>query len=99
LENLGWKVVSLLSAQRTLRGIPRIRHGAYRSRDVLTALLAADREDTVPSLRKVEHECQYRGTKGETAMWISPELNPGRSLRCVEANLISIISVVYGEVC
>ena len=25
----------------------------------------------MPSLRKVEHECQYRGTKSETAMWIS----------------------------
>ncbi len=63
---------------------PRIRHGAYRGRDVLTALLAADREVAVPSLRKVEHDCQYRRTKGETTMWISPELSPIRSLRCVE---------------
>jgi hypothetical protein len=99
LENLGWKVVSLLSAERALRGNPRIRHGAYRGRDVLTALLAADREVAVPSLRKVEHECQYRRTKDETAMWISPELSPGRSLRCVETDVISLISVVYGEEC
>jgi hypothetical protein len=94
LENLGWKVVSLLSAQLTLRGNPRIRHGAYRSRDVLTALLAADREFGVPSLRKVEHECQYRRIKDENAMWISPALSPIRSLRCVETDLILIISEV-----
>jgi hypothetical protein len=50
LENLGWKVASLLSAQRTLRGNPGIRHGAYRGGDALTALLAADREVAVPSL-------------------------------------------------
>jgi hypothetical protein len=97
LENLGWKVVSLLSAERALRGNPRIRHGAYRGRDVLTALLAADREVAGPSLREVEHECQYRGTKGETTMWIFPGLNPGRSLRCVETDVISLISVLYGE--
>jgi hypothetical protein len=94
LENLGWKVVSLLSAERALRGNPRIRHGAYRGRDVLTALLAADREVAVPSLRKVEHECQYRRMKGETAMWIPSELSPGRPLRYVEADLILIISAV-----
>ena len=94
MENLGWKVVSLLSAQRTLRGNPRIRHGAYRSRDVFTALLAADREVAVPSLWKVDHECQYRRTKDETAMWISPEKSQIRSLRCVESDLILIISVV-----
>ena len=73
-ENLGWKVVSLLSAQRAFRCDPRIRNGAYRSRDVLTAFLAADREVAMPSLRKVEHECQYRRRKDETTMWISPEL-------------------------
>jgi hypothetical protein len=99
LENLGWKVVPLLSAEWALCGNPRIRHGAYRGRDVLTALLAADREVAVPSLRKVEHECQYRRTKDETAMWISPELSPGRSLRSVETDVISLISVVYGEEC
>jgi hypothetical protein len=99
LENLGWKVVSLLSAQGTLGGNPRIRHGAYRGRDVLTALLASDREVAVPSLRKVKHECEYRRTKGETAMWISPKLSQGRSLRCVETDVILIISVVYAEAC
>jgi hypothetical protein len=99
LKNLGWKVVPLLSAERALCGNPRIRHGAYRSRDVLTALLTADREVAVPSLWKVEHEGQYRRIKGETAMWISPELSPGRSLRCVETDVISLNSVVYGEAC
>jgi len=84
LENLRWKVVPLLSAERALSGNPRIRHGAYRGRDVLTALLAADREVAKPSLRKVEHECQYRRIKGETAMWISLELSLIRSLRCVD---------------
>jgi hypothetical protein len=94
LENLRWKVVPLLSAERALSGNPRIRHGAYRGRDVLTALLAADREVAVPSLRKVEHECQYRRTKDETAMWISQDMSPIRLLRCVEADLILIISAV-----
>jgi hypothetical protein len=94
LENLGWKVVSLLSAQRTLRGNPRIRHGAYRSRDVLTALLAADREVAVPSLRKVEHQCQYRRIKGENAMWIIRSRALVRLPRYVEADLILIISVI-----
>jgi hypothetical protein len=75
---------SLLPAERALGGNPRIRHGAYRGRDVLTALLAADREVAVPSLRKVEHEYQYRRRKDETTVWISPELSPGKSLRCVE---------------
>jgi hypothetical protein len=71
-----------------------MRHGAYRSRDVLTALLTADCEVAVPSSWKVEHECQYRRINGETAMWISPEKSQIRSLRCVEADLILIISVV-----
>jgi hypothetical protein len=84
LENLGWKVVSFLPAERALGGNPGIRHGASWSGDVLIAPLAADHEVEVPSLRQVEHECQYRRTKGETAMWISPELSPIRSLRCVE---------------
>ncbi len=53
-------------------------------RDVLPAFLAADREVAMPSLRKVEHECQYRRIKDEDTMRISPELSPGRSLRCVE---------------
>jgi hypothetical protein len=50
-------------------------HGTYRGWDVLTALLAADREVAVPSLRKVEHESEYRRRKGETTMWISEELS------------------------
>jgi hypothetical protein len=70
LENLGWKVVPLLSAERALCGNPRIRHGAYRGRDVLTALLAADREVAVPNLRKTKHERQYRRRKGEYSIWI-----------------------------
>jgi hypothetical protein len=99
LENLGWKVVSLLPAQRTLRGNPRIRHGAYRSWDVLTAFLAADREVAIPSLRKVKHECQYRRTKGETAMWISSELNSGKIVEMCREGVGSLISMVYGEGC
>ena len=71
MENLGWKVASLLSAQRAPRGNPGIRHRAYRCRDVFTALLALDREVAMPSLLKVEHECQNRRIKGETVMWIS----------------------------
>ena len=74
LKNLGRKVVSLLSTQRTLRGNPRIRHGAYWSRDVLTALLAADGEVAMPSLREVEHECQYRRTEDENTIRIFPGL-------------------------
>jgi hypothetical protein len=84
LENLGWKVISLLPAERALGGNPRIRHGAYRSRDVLTAFFTADREVAMPSLRKVEHKCQYRRIKDEDTVWISPGLRAGRSLRCVE---------------
>jgi hypothetical protein len=51
-----------------LCGNPEIRHCAYRSGDVLTALLAADREIAVLNVRKVEHECQHRRTKDETSM-------------------------------
>ena len=94
LENLGWKVVSLLSAEWTLCGNPRIRHGAYRSRDVLTALLTADREVAVPSLWKVEHECQYRRTKGETAMWIFSGLNSGQIVEMCREGVGSLISMV-----
>jgi hypothetical protein len=49
---------------------------AHRGRDVFTALLAADREIALPSLRKVEHDCQYRRTKDESAMWISSWSDP-----------------------
>jgi hypothetical protein len=72
-KDLGGKIVPLLAAKRTLCGDPGIRHRANGRRDVFTAFLAADREVAVPSLWKVEHECQYRRTKGETAMWISPD--------------------------
>ena len=99
LENLRWKVVSLLSTERALRCNPRIRHGAYRGWDVLTALLTADREIAISSLRKVEHECQYRGTKGETAMWISSELNSGQIVEMCREGVGSLISMVYGEAC
>jgi hypothetical protein len=97
LKNLGWKVVSLLSAQGTLRGNPRIRHSAYGSRDVLTALLAAAREVAVPSLWKVEHECQYRRTNSETTMWISPDLSPGQIVEMCREGVGSLISMVYGD--
>ena len=64
---LGWKVASLCSAEWALRGNPGIWHRANRGRDVFTTFLAADREIALPSLRKIEHDCQYRRTKGETA--------------------------------
>ena len=70
-KDLGWKIASFRAAEWTLRGNPGIRHRAHRRRDVFTALLAADREIALPSLRKIEHECQYRRTKGENTMWIS----------------------------
>jgi hypothetical protein len=91
LKNLRWKVISLLSAQRAFRCDPRIWHGAYWSGDVLTAFLAADREVAAPNLRKVEHECQYRRTKGESSMWISTEENPTGHLRANAMDLISSI--------
>jgi hypothetical protein len=70
-KDLRWKIASLGTAERALRGNPGIRYRAYRGRDVFTALLAADREIAVPGLRNIEHELEYRRTKGETAMWIS----------------------------
>jgi hypothetical protein len=72
-KDLGRQVVSLRSAQRTRFGNPGIQHGAHWRRDVFTARLAADREIALPSLRKIEHECQYRRIKSETAMWIAPD--------------------------
>jgi hypothetical protein len=66
-------------------------------RDVLAAPFAADREVAVPSLLKVENERQHRRTKGEYPILISSELSPGLSVRCVESDVISLVSVVYGE--
>jgi hypothetical protein len=98
-KDLGGKIVPLLAAQRTLCGDPGIRHRANGRRDVFTAFLAADREVAVPSLWKVEHECQYRRTKGETAMWISSELNSGKIVEMCREGVGSLISMVYGEAC
>jgi hypothetical protein len=70
-EDLRWKVASLLSAQRAPDGNPIVRHGAHRGWDILSAFLAADREIALPGLRKIEHEMEYRRTKGENTMWIS----------------------------
>lgn len=53
----------------------------------------------MPSLREVKHECQYRRIKDEKTMWISPELSLGRSLKCVEKDVIEMISMAYGEAC
>ena len=78
-KDLGWKIASLRAAEWTMRGNPGIRHRAYRSRDVLTAVLAADREVALPRLWKIEHGLQYRRTKGETSMWISSDQCLGRS--------------------
>jgi hypothetical protein len=65
--------VSHFFAERTPSHNPGIRHGPYRRRDIFTAFLAADGEVALPSLRKVEHEEQYRRTNGENATWISPD--------------------------
>jgi len=69
-KDLGGKIAPLLAAKRTLRGNPGIRYRANWRRDILTAPRAADGEVAMPSLRKVEHECQYRRTKGEKTMRI-----------------------------
>jgi hypothetical protein len=66
-------------------------HRAHRCRDVLTALLAVDREIALPSLWKIEHECQYRRTKGEAAMRISPRQSPARFRRDCENSIILTI--------
>ena len=59
--------MSELSAERTPRHNPGIRHGADRRRDILTALLAANREVALPAFREVEHERQYRRIEGESS--------------------------------
>ncbi len=66
-KDLGGKIASLCSAEWALRGNPGIRHRAHRRRNVFTAFLAADREIAVPGLRNIEHEGEYRRTKGETS--------------------------------
>jgi hypothetical protein len=70
-KDLGWKIVPLLVAERTLCGNPGIRHRANWRRDVFTAFLASDCEIAMPNWRKIEHEGQYRRIKGEILMWIS----------------------------
>lgn len=67
LKDLGWEIVSDLPAERTPCHNPGIRHGAHGRRDILTASLAADSEVALPAFREVEHEGQYRRTKGETS--------------------------------
>lgn len=52
-----------------------IRHRAYRRRYVFTALLAANREIALQSLREIEHRRQYRRIKSEYVIWTS--LVPG----------------------
>ena len=91
-KDLGWKIASLLAAERTLRGNPGIRHRAHRRRNVFTAILAADREVAVPGLRNIEHELEYRRTKGETAMWISADRSSRRSPGRDAADLTIIVS-------
>jgi hypothetical protein len=57
--------VSDLFAERTPSHNPGIRHGAHRRRDILTALLAANREVAFAGFWKIEHEGEYRRTKDE----------------------------------
>jgi hypothetical protein len=66
-KDFGGEIVPDLSAKRTPNHNPRIRHGAHRCRDILTALLAADGEVALTSFRNVEHEGEYRRIKGETS--------------------------------
>jgi len=75
-KNLGRKIVSLLSAKRTLRGNPGIRHSPNRCRNVLDALLATDGEVAAPVFGEIEHRVEYRRTEGETAMWIFSRQEP-----------------------
>jgi hypothetical protein len=75
-KNLGGKIVSPLSAKRTLRGNPGIRHSSNRCRNVLAALLATDDEVAATGFREIEHREEYRRTKGEAAMWIFSRQEP-----------------------
>lgn len=64
--------MSDLPAERTPCHNPGIRHGADRRRDILTALFTADGEIALPTFREVEHEGQYRRTKGENFNNLNP---------------------------
>ena len=61
--------MSDLSAKRTPSHNQRIWHCAYRRRDILAALLAANCEVALPAFREIEHERQYRRIKGEHSRW------------------------------
>lgn len=74
-----------------MRGNPGIRHRAHRCRDVFTALLAADREIALPSLRKVEHECQYRRTKGEYSPLIRAFEDRSQVTRKIQSNSFHLV--------
>src|SRR3954454_21743201 len=51
-EDLRRKVTSLLSAERARCRNPIVRQGANWGRDILSAVLAADREVALPGLRE-----------------------------------------------
>ena len=93
-KNLGGKIVSPLSAKRTLRGNPGIRHGANWRRNALAALLATDGEVAATGFGEIEHREEYRRTKDETAMWIS--LGKSQSKTLHTKNLL--IYIIFNRV-
>ena len=93
-KDLGGKIVPFLSAKRTLRGNPRIRHGANWRRNVLAALLATDGEVAAPGFGEIEHMEEYRRTKGETAMWISLGKDRSKTLHTKNSRIFIIFNRV-----
>jgi hypothetical protein len=96
-KNLGGKIVPLLSAKRTLRGNPSIRHRANRRRNVLAALLAMDGEVAATGFGEIEHEEECRRRKNESANvdFSRPEPVENRLTRKLYLSLL--FSIVYGE--
>lgn len=81
--------MSDLCAERTSSHNPGIRHGAHRRRDILATFLAANREVALPGFWKIEHEGEYRRTKGE----ISRSANLGNPPREEMVRLSAFISM------
>jgi len=93
-KDLRRKIAPLLSAKRTLRGNPRIRHGPNRCRNVLAALLATDDEVAATGFREIEHREEYRRTKGETTMWISLGKDRSKTLHTKNSLIFIIFNCV-----
>jgi len=93
-KDFGGKIVPFLSAKRTLRGNPGIRHSPDGCRNVLAALLATDGEVAAPGFGEIEHREEYRRTKGETAMWISLGKNRSKTLHTKKLVIFFIFNCV-----